>query len=198
MAELEDLLLSAQPMPLDSGSSQEDPYNRGSLRAFASAGRDQSLKEFYVYVFSLARAESVLRFLCLEPDSLIVVLYSTCRGQRNVDIEVRFAILWPIGSDPLLNAGRNQTAVALWSVILAPRYPIIADLLAYIAVSFSLRVLYSWNHRPWLFRRPMAMTRKKGKNHLRHIKGLQRISGKWYVAFSVFGPGRRFKLSNST
>jgi len=90
MAELEDLLLSAQPNSLDSSSSQKDPYNRGFLRAFATAGRDQSLKEFYIYVFSLAKAE----------------------GQRNVDIE---------------------TAVALWSVILIPRYPIIADLLAYIA-----------------------------------------------------------------
>ena len=59
MSELEDLLLSAESKSFESGSPQKDPYNRGPLRAFASAGRDQGLKEFYTYVFSLAKAESV-------------------------------------------------------------------------------------------------------------------------------------------
>jgi hypothetical protein len=63
MTELEDFLLSAEPKPLESGSPQKDPYNRGPLRAFAQAGRDQTLKEFYTYVFPLAKAESVSCFL---------------------------------------------------------------------------------------------------------------------------------------
>lgn len=59
MTELEDLLLSAEPKSLDSSSPQQDPYNRGPLRTFARDGRDQALKDFYTYMFSLAKAESV-------------------------------------------------------------------------------------------------------------------------------------------
>lgn len=69
---------------------------------------------------------------------------SLFRGQRNIEIEV---FSDPISYDTLrinlLTAIPMQTAVALWTVILKPRFAIIDELLTYIAVSNHFMFLFA-------------------------------------------------------
>lgn len=63
MAELEDLLLSTKEPKTKPVAPNKDPYQRAPVVAIAEGGRDKTLKQLYLYTFTLSKAEYVDRML---------------------------------------------------------------------------------------------------------------------------------------
>ncbi|KAH0830318.1 Cullin binding-domain-containing protein [Lanmaoa asiatica] len=85
----------------------QEPYNRARYWQYA-LNRNATFAELYQFCFTLSKPPSV-------PSTIpLLVLTPAPRQSRNLDIE---------------------TAMALWSVSLAPRYPIVTELIEFLSVS---------------------------------------------------------------
>lgn len=57
MSELENVLLSTEEPKIKSAGANKDPYSRDLLVSMIGQGRDKTLKDLYIYTFTLSRAE---------------------------------------------------------------------------------------------------------------------------------------------
>ncbi|KAF8831793.1 hypothetical protein HHX47_DHR1000903 [Lentinula edodes] len=110
LSELDDLLISDKS-PVKS-NPKTDPYDRGTYLNYAKNVKD-AYQKLYIFCFSLAKPEQ----------------------SRNIDMEVSSSFL-PLLCCSFTNGilSHGKTSTALWSVILAPKYPIMQEVLEFIAM----------------------------------------------------------------
>ncbi|KAH9484085.1 DCN1-like protein 4 [Psilocybe cubensis] len=104
IAELDDLLMQGKP-PIVLGSNNQD-YDRASYFAY-STNVKAAFQKLYLFSFTLVKPET----------------------SKNIDMEVKF--LTSIFACNMLMLD-SQTSMAFWTVLLAPKYPIMEDVIKFI------------------------------------------------------------------
>ncbi|TFY72356.1 hypothetical protein EVG20_g675 [Dentipellis fragilis] len=95
----------------------QEPYNRARYRKYASDSR-KAFSSMYAFCFQLTKPEYVHPSPAAHEHANCFAFRVSYRGSRNIDME---------------------TASALWSVLLVPRYPLMTELMQFVNESGSYK-----------------------------------------------------------